>query len=104
MKNNVRSFRFDDEILNLLEHQRGANLSEKFENLIRDCCFELPRAQSRLKTVNEEIGAAVIKLHLIQSQCSEMQRVKYELDTCLRNIQRAVESSERIAKNISECE
>ena len=41
-KNNIRSIRFSDELAELIDRQIGNSFTEKFENLITRCVWELP--------------------------------------------------------------
>ena len=41
-KNNIRSIRFSDELAELIERQQGENFTQKFENLVYRCAWELP--------------------------------------------------------------
>lgn len=48
-KNNIRSFRYSDEVAEILENMEGASLNEKFENLVRTCYSRLPKIQSDIE-------------------------------------------------------
>ena len=41
-KNNIRSIRFSDELAELIDRQVGRTFTEKFENLVTRCVWELP--------------------------------------------------------------
>ncbi len=41
-KNNIRSIRFSDELTELIDRQAGSSFTEKFENLISRCVWEIP--------------------------------------------------------------
>lgn len=40
-KNNIRSIRFSDEIADLIDRQSGETFTQKFENLVTRCAWEL---------------------------------------------------------------
>lgn len=48
-KNNIRSFRYSDEVAEILEGMEGSNLNEKFENLVRTCYVRLPEVQGMIE-------------------------------------------------------
>ena len=48
-KNNIRSFRYSDEVAEILEGMEGSNLNEKFENLVRTCYMRLPELQRQIE-------------------------------------------------------
>ena len=51
IKTNIRSIRFSDELAELIERQQGSNFTQKLENLVTRCMWELP-------TREREIGRA----------------------------------------------
>lgn len=55
-KNNIRSIRFSDELAELIDRQIGNSFTEKFENLITKCVWELPQKEKELKQLEEEIN------------------------------------------------
>lgn len=54
-KNNIRSIRFSDELAELIERQAGRSFTEKFENLITRCVWELPAKEAELQRIQERI-------------------------------------------------
>ena len=73
-KNNIRSMRFSDDMIEMIEAQQGRNFSEKFENLVTRCMWELPEKEKRLAVLDEEIkrkNEQLLKLsHRIDSELS----------------------------------
>lgn len=62
-KNNIRSIRFSDDILAAIEAQVGRNFTEKFENIVTRCLWELPATEEKLKDLEGKIqdnGAGVV--------------------------------------------
>ena len=53
-KSNIRSIRISDDMLELIEQQAGNNFTEKWENLVTRCIWELPNKEKQLKWVQEE--------------------------------------------------
>lgn len=54
-KNNIRSIRFSDELAELIDQQVGDTFTQKFENLITRCVWELPEKERKLEYINMEI-------------------------------------------------
>lgn len=54
-KNNIRSIRFSDEIAELIDRQAGDTFTQKFENLVTRCAWELPEKEKQLKELDERI-------------------------------------------------
>ena len=42
-KNNIRSIRFSDEMIEAIESQTGETFTAKFEALVTRCMWELPK-------------------------------------------------------------
>ena len=54
-KNNIRSIRFSDELAELIERQVGNTFTQKFENLITRCVYELPEKERQLEQYEQAI-------------------------------------------------
>ncbi len=54
-KNNIRSIRFSDELAELIDRQQGSSFTQKFENLIIRCVWELPAKEDELKQIESRI-------------------------------------------------
>lgn len=54
-KSNIRSMRFSDDILQMIEAQIGDTFTQKFENLVTRCVWELPEKEKRLYDLEKEI-------------------------------------------------
>lgn len=54
-KNNIRSMRFSDDVIEMIESQQGRNFSEKFENLVTRCMWELPEKERRIAELDKDI-------------------------------------------------
>lgn len=55
-KGNIRSMRFSNEILEMIESQAGNTFTAKFEALVTRCVWELPRKEQELKRIQERIN------------------------------------------------
>lgn len=55
-KSNIRSIRFSDEIAELIDRQQGDNFTQKFENLITKCAWELPARERELAELEKRIA------------------------------------------------
>lgn len=54
-KKNIRSIRFSNEIMEMIEQQPGANFTQKFEYLVTRCMFELPAKKKEVEQLNKRI-------------------------------------------------
>lgn len=89
-KNNIRSIRFSDEMADLIERQPGNTFTEKFENLITRCVWELPQKEKELEQINKQIQHKRQEIAVLSSRSakiintvSDLERKLYALDTAI---------------------
>lgn len=97
-KPNIRSFRYSNEVAEILEAQRGNSLNVKFENLVTDCYLMLERRQRMLEQVNEQIEARRRVLRNLETATAELQMLQRDIEAAKRYF--AI--IERRAKSIAE--
>lgn len=97
-KPNIRSFRYSNEVAEILEAQRGNSLNEKFENLVSDCYLMLESRQRTLEQVNKQIEARRQVLRNLETATTELQMLQRDIDAAKRYF--AI--IERRAKSIAE--
>lgn len=97
-KNNIRSIRFSDELADLIERQVGDTFTQKFENLITRCVWELPEQEKRLEEVREDIRLERERLYRIQRATEQLRM----LENDIQSAQRYFQIVERRAKAIAE--
>lgn len=78
-KNNIRSIRFSDELAELIDRQVGQTFTEKFENLITRCVWELPQQEQRLKKIQEEIKQEQERLINIQKATEQLKMLERDI-------------------------
>ena len=71
-KNNIRSIRFSDELAELIDRQQGDTFTQKFENLITKCVWELPAKEEELKQVEDQIKKTREQLQFMTIQAQEL--------------------------------
>ncbi len=96
-KNNIRSIRISDDILELIEAQAGENFTQKYEALITRCFYELPAVERRLERINQEI---LQKLKLLNG----LSRKADAYAAALRNMERDMQSLSRTITKATEFE
>ena len=99
-KSNIRSIRFSDEIIEIIEAQEGETFTAKFEALIRKCYQEIPAKEQELKYVNMRIEAETQRLRRIQKKASELEQninnLAYTMQSYNSQAKRAVQSLEKL--------
>lgn len=71
-KNNIRSIRFSDELAELIDRQTGDTFTQKFENLITRCVWELPKKEEELKRLDAVIARKRQELRVMQATISDL--------------------------------
>lgn len=72
-KNNIRSIRFSDELAELIDRQVGDTFTQKFENLITQCVWELPQKEEQIKHLESEISKKREELQRLRQQAYRME-------------------------------
>lgn len=95
-KNNIRSIRFSDELAELIERQQGDNFTQKFENLVTRCVWELPARERELGQLEERIREKREQLLRMSAQARELSETLRELlprvDTLAAAVDRAMQN------------
>lgn len=55
-KNNIRSVRFSDEMIEIINQQVGDNFTQKFERMVYNCYMLLPEKQRQLEKLESDIS------------------------------------------------
>lgn len=97
-KNNIRSIRFSDELAELIDRQVGQTFTEKFENLITRCVWELPQKEKQLEDIQKRIDRERQRLYDLQRATEQLRMLENDLASTRRYFQIV----ERRAKQIAE--
>lgn len=62
IKNNIRSIRFSDELMEIINNQVGDNFNQRFERLVYNCYMLLPEKERQLALLESRIRAMQEKL------------------------------------------
>ena len=99
-KSKIRSIRFSDEIIKIIETQEGETFTAKFETLIRKYYQEVPTKEQELKYVKMRIEAETQRLRRIQKKASELEQninnLAYTMQSYNSLAKRAVQSLEKL--------
>ena len=83
-KPNIRSIRFSDELAELIDQQVGNTFTEKFENLVTRCVWELPQKEAELEEVQKQIRRE-------EKRLTELRKRREKLDQAISDIQRRLD-------------
>lgn len=90
--------RFSDELAALIDRQIGDTFTQKFENLITRCVWELPQKEEELRRVQEQIKQERQRLTEIQKASKQISSLMWHL----KNAQDYIKNVEVLAKTITE--
>ena len=92
-KSNIRSIRISDDMLELIEQQAGNNFTEKWENLVTRCVWELPNKEKQLKWVQEETAK---QRELLDTLRKRRQNLDSQIIQLQNIVDRAIQTLERL--------
>ena len=78
-KDNIRSFRFSDDVLKILEDFEGTNLNDKFNKIVRYCFMERPEIEKRLSELNAELKEKYKRLLDVRKQLNQLAEIGYQV-------------------------
>lgn len=97
-KNNIRSIRFSDELAELIDRQVGKTFTEKFENLITRCVWELPKKETELQRLDKEIKKKKAQLQKMSIQVQNLTKTMDNVKGKLIWLEKVIESETEIWK------
>ncbi len=89
-KNNIRSIRFSDELAELIDRQQGNSFTQKFENLIIRCVWELPAREDELKQIESRIREKREQLQEMTAQAEKLRMTINSLTPKVRELETSV--------------
>ena len=99
-KNNIRSIRFSDEMIEMIESQAGDSFTAKFEALVTRCMWELPKKEQELKQIQKDIDYQRKKLRNISAKAYDLEakmfRMGNEIGTYSNMIKREINTLEKM--------
>ena len=81
-KTNIRSIRFSDEVIEIIEQQQGRNFTEKFDSLVYNCYMLQSEKEKELARLDEQI----------QKQRERLNRIREDTDK-IRNLQITIQAT-----------
>ena len=99
-KNNIRSIRFSDEMIEMIESQAGDSFTAKFEALVTRCMWELPAKEKELTAIQDRINFQRKQLSRISQKVNEMERImnntRYTMENNGRTMKQAIKNLEQM--------
>lgn len=99
-KSNIRSMRFSDAMIEIIEQQVGDTFTAKFEALVTKCAWELPQKEQELKRIREQIDQERKTLQKIRKKAYELENQMYRISSntegYIRQLKYAIDSLEKL--------
>lgn len=89
-KNNIRSIRMSDRVVEIVDAQQGENFTAKFENLVIRCMWELPDKEKQLEQLNEQIAEKREELRKLSVKATSFSRQLSEMQYKMSGISNAI--------------
>lgn len=90
-KNNIRSIRFSDELAELIDRQQGDTFTQKFENLITKCVWELPEKEEELQQIEDRIQTKREQLRELSTQAGQLSMTMENLALKIRQLEASID-------------
>ena len=97
-KNNIRSIRFSDELAELIDRQVGRTFTEKFENLVTRCVWELPQREKQLEDIQKQINQERKRLFNLQRATEQLRMLERDIQSAQRDFAIVQQRAKAIAE------
>lgn len=95
-KNNIRSMRFSDTMIDMIEAQAGDTFTAKFEALVTRCMWELPAKERQLENINMEIKEKREQLGRMSNRVDGYRLQLQSMDLTLQQLSRSIAKAQEI--------
>lgn len=85
-KNNIRSVRFSDEMIEIINQQIGDNFTQKFERMVYNCYMLLPEKERQAERLDTLIKEKREELNKLQDRYYKGAQFLNALDARLRDL------------------
>ena len=91
-KGNIRSIRFSDDLIEIIDQQVGDNFTQKFERLVYNCYMLLPEKERQLEQLEERIQRKRVDLAELSQHYDISARTLRSIENELFAIKRTLSS------------
>lgn len=101
-KNNIRSIRFSDELAELIDRQVGDTFTQKFENLITRCVWELPKKEEQLARIQADIQRERERLYNLQRATEQLRALERDIKNAQSYLINTITPSQSLAARVTQ--
>ncbi|OCZ50841.1 hypothetical protein [Dehalobacter sp. TeCB1] len=80
-KPNLKSVRMSDLVLNTVNQVKGDGFNEKFENLVTEFYYTIPKREEKLKNIEKSIKEKEAALNHLQSEIANIIKLAQSLNS-----------------------
>ena len=99
-KNNIRSVRFSDEMIEIINQQVGDNFTQKFERMVYNCYMLLPEKERQAAELDKRIAHRRRELEDLANRYNSAAACLRSLEYQLRDVQCNLERLAGLDKNL----
>lgn len=85
--------RLNEDIIELVNQQQGETFTQKFENLVTRCVWELPQVETQLKSYKDKVKREQKQLSKLSQKVFEYQQLMQQLDQKLGTLAKLIDAS-----------
>lgn len=93
-KNSIRSVRFSDELIEIIEQQVGDNFTQKFERLVYNCYMLLPEKERQLRDMEARYQKAKESYFALSDRYRDAQTFMISLENRLKGLEQCFKEFE----------
>lgn len=87
----IRSIRISDDMAELIDKQAGKNFTEKWENLVTRCVWELPEREKELEALEKRIASKKQEMAEASNRYARMLKTLQDMEPKMRSLEWAIE-------------
>ena len=94
-KNNIRSVRFSDEMIEIINQQVGDNFTQKFERMVYNCYMLLPERERQAQLLQDRITEQKKELAQLSSRYYTAANLMRQMEYKISDMQKMLELAEK---------
>lgn len=92
-KSNIRSMRFSDTMIEIIEEQAGDTFTAKFDALVTRCMLELPEKERRIAELDRQIKQKREYINELYERAQLMQTTCRKLESAMNRLIEMISSA-----------
>lgn len=96
-KSNIRSMRFSDTMIEMIESQAGDTFTAKFEALVTRCMWELPAKEKELEKLKGWVKGEREKYQILANRARAYEQALNNMRYDMQRLARAIEQAAKEA-------